>query len=245
MPIVNSLQEYTGESWHAQEQYVERVMDNAAYSSAHPDDTLVLVGPPRYEGTNLSNLAPVGMMQNFSITQTRPFQPMMAIGSGRQFFLGGKAQGSAQIGRLFVNAESLMKKLYSGYDLAGTDLSTTFTELPAAKSADNYFINLDSELFLIPFGLGCIIADKSQTVLGAFYMELSVIPSYTIGVAAGQSMILESVSILFDRIVPMSIASSQSKFDSWNKLMSGSLGDASASYETILNDVGGATATPV
>ena len=34
-------------NWKYQDNYVERIMDNAAYTAAHPDDTIVLVGPPR------------------------------------------------------------------------------------------------------------------------------------------------------------------------------------------------------
>ena len=39
-------------NWRFQDNYVERLMDNAAFTSAHPDDTLVLAGPPRFTGTN-------------------------------------------------------------------------------------------------------------------------------------------------------------------------------------------------
>lgn len=214
----------TDTTWNAQDNYVERLMDNAAFSAAHPDDTLVLVGPPRIgtSPTAVDNLVPVGMLQNFSINQSRPFQPMMAIGSGRQFFLGGKAQGSAQIGRLFINAQSLMRKLYSNF----TDLNpSTFPEQAAASGTQNFVVNLDSEMFLIPFGMGAVIADKSKTVLGAFYLELCVIPTYTIGVAAGQSMILEAVSVLFDRVVPLDFNSQgQSKFNEWNNILSSGMG---------------------
>ena len=36
-----------GATWRMQDNYVERIMDNAAYTAAHPDDTLVMAGPPR------------------------------------------------------------------------------------------------------------------------------------------------------------------------------------------------------
>ena len=42
------------QSWRFQDHYVERVMDNAAYTSAHPDDTLVLAGPARLTSVNTS-----------------------------------------------------------------------------------------------------------------------------------------------------------------------------------------------
>lgn len=80
---------------------------------------------------------------------------------------------------------------------------------------------MDSELFLIPFGLGCVIRDKSQTTIGSFYLELCVIPTYNMGVTAGQSMIMESVSLLFDRIVPLDIPtkSLNGLFGKWNNLL--------------------------
>jgi hypothetical protein len=236
MPTVGAQETYA--TWQSQDNYVERLMDNAAYSAAHPDDTLVVVGPPRLgdpTDNSFDNLQAIGMMQNFSINQARPFQPMMAIGSSRQFFLGGKAQGSAQIGRLFVNAQSLLKKLYSNYSNLGIN-SGNFKEKPAATDASSYFVNLDSELFLIPFGLGCVIADKSKNIIGSFYLELCVIPTYTIGVAAGQSMILESVSLLFDRVVPMNITNSANLFDTWNTTLAG--GDNASSYYQKLSDTG-------
>jgi len=85
---------------------IERVMDNAAYTSAHPDDTFVFAGPPRLPavGSSVSDanavyhaFSAIGMLQNITFNQSKPFQPMMAIGSSRSFYLGGKAQGSAQI----------------------------------------------------------------------------------------------------------------------------------------------------
>src|SRR5271166_4227804 len=96
-------------SWRFQDNYVERLMDNASLSSAHPDDTLVLAGPARFTATNgqgndfASNLLAIGMLQNFSYQASKPTQPLMAIGSGRQFFVSGKSQIGWNASRLFVN----------------------------------------------------------------------------------------------------------------------------------------------
>jgi hypothetical protein len=201
---------------------IERIMDNAAYSSAHPDDTIVLVGPPRLnlnaaEGNGYGDLAAVGMVQSISVNQSKPFQPMMAIGSSRSFYLGGKAQGSAQIGRLFLNTDNLLKRLYlnnigvgeangDGNNANGVDPAKLDSANPAgAVGTRNFLINLDSEFFLIPFGMGVIFKNKARQMIGGFYMELMVLPNYTISVQAGQSMILEGVTALFDRLVPLDL----------------------------------------
>lgn len=196
-----------------QDTSVEYLMDQATYTSAHPDDTIVLVGPPRLDGLSLDNLATVGMVQNISINQSKPFQPMMALGSSRSFYMAGKAQGSAQVGRLFLNTDSLMKRLYKNAIDQGVDptvVAGSVTNTPMATvKGENFYVNLDSNFFLLPFGLGIMFKDKTKRVIGGLYLELACIPNYTIAVQAGQSMIMEGVSILFDRVVALPLPATQ------------------------------------
>jgi len=198
------------DKWQFQESYVERLMDNAAYTAAHPDDTLVLAGPARKGGLNkdnLSNLLAIGMLQAVSFTTTKPTQPMMAIGSGRSFYVSGKAQTQWQMGRLFVNGRNLLRVLYHNAIMGGIDPSK-FDDMAAESSnstsvgGQKYFINLDSELFLIPMGMGAVFRDKTHGYCGGFYAELCMITSYAIAWNAGQSLILENVSGMSDRLVP-------------------------------------------
>lgn len=210
---------------------IERVMDDATYSSAHPDDTLVFAGPPRLgnvndEGNINATMAPVGMVQNISVNQQKPFQPMMAIGSSRSFFISGKAQGSAQIQRLFMNSENLMRRLYKNIidrnegavnpNGIGDNLITN----PASDEENtNYLINLDSEFFLIPFGLGVIFKNKVRGGIGGFYMELCVIPNMSVSVQSGQSMIMEGVSLFFDRVVPLPVGKDGNLLKAFNGII--------------------------
>lgn len=194
---------------------VERIMDDATYSSAHPDDTVVLAGPPRLanaEGADgpISNLSVIGMLQNISVNQQKPFQPMMAIGSSRSFFVGGKAQGSAQIQRLFMNTDNLLRRLYTNIlgvfnPVTQSGDNNLSLNPPANRDNQNYFINLDSEFFLIPFGIGVVFKNKIRGGIGGFYMELCVIPNLSTAVQSGQSMIMEGCSIFFDRVVPLDV----------------------------------------
>lgn len=199
-------------SWDFQSNYVERPMDNAAYQAAHPDDTLVLAGPARFgsmdqsgNGTGISTVMAIGMLQSIQFTQSKPTQPMMAIGSGRSFFVSGKAQTSWSIARLFVNGRNLLRVLYHNAVAAGLEVNK-FDD-PAAKARNsNFFINLDSELYYVPFGLAAFFRNKAHDLVGSFYCELSMISSYAIGISAGQSMIMENVSGLADRLLPMELS---------------------------------------
>lgn len=198
-------------TWRFQDHYVERLMDNATYSAAHPDDTLVLAGPARSDiarvddvsGTSVSSLLAIGMLQAFSIGQQKPTTPVMAIGSGRSFFVSGKAQGQGQIQRLFMNGRNILRVLH--HNAKTQNLPWDRFDDPAAQSASATFLtNLDSELYLIPFGLASLFRTKLHDPVGGFYAELSLINSYNIGYQAGGTMIAESVTFLFDRLMPFS-----------------------------------------
>lgn len=202
-------------NWGFQNYQIERLMDHAALTSAHPDNTLILAGPPRFttEGTGsntiLSQLLPLGMVQNFQAGQNIPVQPMMAIGSGRSFYLTGKPQGSVSIARLFCKGRNLLRALMTNtvqnsIDPAGLDDKASADE-PGAPY-NQFYANLDSELFRMPLGLACYFYDKLHHDLAAFYLELCQIQSWSMGFGAGQNMILENVSMLFDRLVPISTA---------------------------------------
>ncbi len=195
-------------TWKSTQRHtVERFTDNAAYTSAHPDDTLVLAGPPRKMSmkqdvdTGWESLLAIGMIQSFQFGSQKATQPMQAIGSGRSFFVSGKSQTSWSMGRLFCNGRNLLRVLYHNAVAGGLDVSL-FDDTPVAGSpSDQYFINLDSELYYIPFGVAAIFKDKASDLIGAVYLELCMIQGYNVGFNAGQSMIMENVSGMADRVV--------------------------------------------
>lgn len=199
------------ETWVAQDRHVERLMDNSAFTSAHPDDTLVLAGPARLgslfgdDAATSTSLLAVGMLQNFQVSQNKPTTPIMSIGSGRQSFVSGKAQTTWGISRLFLNGRNLLRVLSTQAVQSGISVDT-FDDPAANKPVNNpsqQFVNLDSELFLIPFGLAVLFRDKTRSSIGAFYLELCVINSWNIAFSSGQNFIAENVSGLSDRVLPM------------------------------------------
>lgn len=199
-------------SWKSTQQHtVERFTDNAAYTSAHPDDTLVLAGPPRKlsasqkpeTGSDAAwqSLLAIGMIQSFQFGSQKATQPMQALGSGRSFFVSGKSQTSWSMGRLFCNGRNLLRVLYHNAVAGGVKVEK-FDDSPVSGSAtDQYFINLDSELYYVPFGIAAIFKDKASDLIGAVYLELCMIQGYNVGFNAGQSMIMENVSGMCDRVV--------------------------------------------
>lgn len=196
-------------TWRFQDHYVERLMDNAAYTAAHPDDTLVLAGPARVDtadianstGTDIQSLLAIGMLQSVQFSQNKGTQPVQAIGSGRSFFVSGKAQGQGRMQRLFVNGRNLLRVLY--HNARAASLPVQQLDDPAARRLESqFYINLDSELYLVPFGLGSVFRTKAHDFVGGFYAELTMISNYQISFQAGGNMIAESVMFMFDRLMP-------------------------------------------
>jgi hypothetical protein len=195
-------------TWNSQQHTVERYTDNSAYTSAHPDDTLVLAGPPRkadmlQEATSgWESLLAIGMMQGFQFTSQKPTQPLQAIGSGRAYFVSGKSQTTWRIGRLFCNGRNLLRVLYHNAVAGGVPVQSFDDPAVAQDPSEIYYANLDSELYYVPFGLGAIFRDKIKDLIGAVYLELCMVQTYGVGFNAGQQMVMEDVSGMCDRVLP-------------------------------------------
>jgi hypothetical protein len=159
------------------------------------------------EGDLAKSLKAIGMMQAFQASQQKPTVPVQAIGTGRSFFVSSKSSIQWSVGRLFVKGKNLIRALNENAIAAGIEVKT-FDEpiVPSSASGtSDYFVNLDSELLLIPFGLAVLFRDKSHNHLGGFYLELCVIQSWAVGLNAGQNMIMENVSGQCDRLMPFSV----------------------------------------
>jgi len=195
-------------TWSFQRASVERPTDNATYEAAHPDDTLILVGPARRSvaraerGSPLTLMA-LGMCQALQVSTQVPVTPVQAIGSGRSFFLRGKSQSSWSLQRCLINGRNMLRALYHNAMEAGIrpnefDDPASIDDGPRSQ----FFINLDSELYHIPIGLAVVIRSKSFSLVASLYLELCIINSYSMGIQAGGNMIAESVTGLCDRILP-------------------------------------------
>jgi hypothetical protein len=221
-------------TWSFQSNHVERILDNATYDAAHPDDTLILAGPARKGIVQPGRASPrtlmaLGMFQNFGIQTQVPVMPVMAIGSGRSFFLRGKSQSNWTIQRAMINGRNLLRALYHNAIEAGVDPSQ-FDDAASLSATSQYFINLDSELYYIPLGLAMVMRTKSHTLVASCYLELCIINSYGVSVAAGQAMIAEAVSGLCDRIVPFQPTEAMAPPNVGRNLMDAVLGLAADTF---------------
>lgn len=225
-------------TWKFQQHHVERMLDNASYDAVHPDDTLILAGPARKEVSTRTprTLMALGMFQSFSMQSQAPVSPVMAIGSGRSFMLRGKSQSSWNLTRVMINGRNLLRALYHNAVEVGAIDSSKFDDPASLASNSQFFINLDSELYYIPFGLAVIMRTKSRTLVAGCYLELCMINSYGAQIAAGQAMVAEQVSGACDRILPFQATDSISGIEGNGRAaMDAVLGLAGNIFPTVNN----------
>lgn len=202
-------------NWSFQGNHVERPLDNATYEAANPDDSLIMAGPARRDvarpgPSGPGSMLPIGMFQAFTISTAVQVLPMQAIGSGRNFFLRNKSQSNWQMQRALINGRNLLRALY--HSAVNARIPVHQLDDPAATAQNSQFwINLDSELYYIPFGIGGIVRAKAHALVASFYNELALINSYTTGLMAGQAMIAESVTGVCDRVMPWQTSDAMSQ----------------------------------
>jgi len=203
-------------SWRAFKSDIERAMDAAPLMTAHPEDTLVLAGPPHIpEGNTIEGLSVLGMLQMFNVASASPTTPLLALGSNRQFYSKAKAQNSVTLAKLLFNRGNLLYKLYenviaflggggTGTDMdAGIQFLRDMDEPALAPESESLFMcDLDSPLFGLPFGLCVLFRTKIGVPIGGMYLERCTIQTWNLAFASGQNVVAENCAIIFDRPKP-------------------------------------------
>jgi hypothetical protein len=203
--------------WDWKGNYVS-TLENDGYErfsqySATPDTTLLYAGPARFSGLNgdASVMVPIGLTDGLSIQQDAGLQRLYEIGSNRAFFTRGKTQSAISLGRMLADQSNILYALSNVAYRPLQDASGYNAPGGTAPNA-NIMMNLDSEYFAVPFGLLVIFktrggGDGFGEILSASYLESCMFQNYAFQVASQSPVIVENVSLQFDRAVPVSFNS--------------------------------------
>lgn len=178
--------------------------------SASPDATAMFAGPARFSGiTGATSLLPIGLSDGLSMQSNPQLARLFEIGSNRSFFTRGKTTHSLSLGKMLADQQNILQALtQNAYRPAA--MNAGGLGAPGADSPNpNIKMNLDSEYFNIPFGLLLMFktrggGDGSGKVLTALYLEYCMFSSYAFSVASQSPVIVENISVEFDRPVPVS-----------------------------------------
>ncbi|MCZ6674223.1 MAG: hypothetical protein O7C75_14935 [Verrucomicrobia bacterium] len=76
---------------------------------------------------------PIGIIENFGLSQNRQLQRMFEIGSKRSYFIPGRTIGSLSLGRVLFFGPSLLRVLYAYYPLKALNAAVGPTGTVAHK----------------------------------------------------------------------------------------------------------------
>lgn len=180
--------------------------------SATPDTTILYAGPARFTGLSddASVLVPIGLADQISIQSNPALARLFEIGSNRSFFTRGKTASAMSLGRMLCDQKNLLAALtQQSYRPTGISQNSP----PGGTSPNpDIMMNIDSEYFGVPFGLMMLFktrggsdTDGAGKLLTAIYLEYAMLSSYAFQVASASPVIVESVGIEFDRILPISL----------------------------------------
>jgi hypothetical protein len=131
MPGPGTNTSFAGWDWHTK--HVEDRLKQGEYVSA--ETVLIAAGPPRFEqvafnGAGSTIVAPgqappsaagagavypVGLLENFGLSQNKQLQRLFEIGSKRSYFVPGRNIASFSLGRVLFWGPSLMRVMYAYY----------------------------------------------------------------------------------------------------------------------------------
>ncbi len=211
---------------------INGMTDGKFLSGAHVG---IFAGPPRLAalggnlavGAALQNpsaasqlVYPVGLTQNFNLSQNMQVQKIYELGSERSYQIPGRTMGQLGLGRVMYHGPNLLRTLYAYYQdlLPPTIVPSVFGNVGASAMAnphdvilppgyENFYINLTSDLFKQPIGLLVVIKDSNLNTYGAMYFESCYLPSHTLGVDAQGVIMQEQCGIQYEWIVPVATKS--------------------------------------
>ena len=222
--------------WAPYYNYVQGGMVDGKYANA--GFTMLAAGPPRIANIGAAAFAtafpisaqvsgdgandivhPIGIIQNFNLTQTRQFSRIFEIGSERSYFIGGRTVGQLGLARVYYHGASLLRVLYAYYKdengpvtvrpmwpNSGTDSMDNPHDVVIPPGYENIYLNLASDLFAQPVGLLMYMRDVNQHTLGAMFFEACYIPNHSFQTDSQGVLIQESVSVQYERGVPVGVS---------------------------------------
>jgi len=159
---------------------------------------------------------PIGITQNFNLSQNNQIARIFELGSDRSYFIPGRVVGQIGLGRVMYHGPSLLRVLYAYYQdlIPSTIVQPLFPNAGAATMPnphdvvvppgyENLYINLASDLFSQPFGLLMVMRDSNQDTYGASYAEACYVPNHNLSVDSQGVVIQESVGIQYELLVPI------------------------------------------
>lgn len=177
------------------------------------------MGPPMLTSLTGSSsgetVFPLGITQNFSVSQNKAVARIFEIGSKRSYMFPGKTIGAVTFGRPYYHGPSLLRLMMAYYKSSSAEVPfdsvfpNQYSDLHNVRvppGYENIFINLASDLFDQPHGELVVMKDTDNVILGAFYLEQCYIPGHNWAVDAQGIIFQEGVQVQYERLMPIDVS---------------------------------------
>ena len=176
--------------------------------------------------TGTTKMIPIGLLEQAVVAQNRQTQELFEIGSRESFFIPGRSYVQMTLARVMFNGPSLLKVVSARGDARALPSSTVLHGNPAAPwptdnqddesmlneagtdwdpttKYGNFVINLASDFFNRPIGLGVLIRDSENDAYGGFVLQNCYVQSHQFSIAGQQTVIMENAQIRASRLFPI------------------------------------------
>lgn len=208
--------------------HLEYSHDQSMLTLANPDDSILVVGPPRLSSSiKGADFTIVGFTESVNYRESSNIQPLKAVGSRRHIFSRTNQPVSGNISRMMILGVNLLRILYAQINTSFVmNSANRWSSITGNPNDATWFANMEEDLFRIPFGMGVIYSSPGAKIkdgtskgnIGAEYIESCVLVGKDNMIRTGQTMIMENVSFIADRVMIWQDYSNQFSFNDINML---------------------------
>lgn len=163
---------------------------------------LVAVGKPILsQNTSIGDMIIMGSGQEIQVSQQKQERFVWEMGTRRGVIVPGRAVGSLTIAKMQICGPSILKALY-GY-MTPEEIEALY-EMPGAKDGD-FWLNLNSEVFDRPTGIGLFMRDLENNQVASFFFENLYVGGHQFQLGAQTQVIGETVTARYEAIMPLPV----------------------------------------
>lgn len=175
--------------------WVERLRLATDFITA--DNTLICVAD-HFLHENVTTFRPIGITQSFGYSESIPAMLAPEIGSRRKRGVMGSSQGGGiNISKMVCMGESPMKTLTKNGETSGIDSSFW------AEKDWLAMIGLNHDTVRTPIGLVVVEGAPDGRSYSAYMFEQCLLNGQSRAYQAGQHLVVENLSLVFEQIVPL------------------------------------------
>ena len=142
----------------------------------------------------------VGSIQTVAVSQQKQLQFLWEMGSRRGTIIPGRSAAQITISKAQIHGPSLLKSFYAYLDQAVIDA------LYDKPGTGDMWLNLNSEIFNRPVGIGLIMRDLEASLWSSFFFEGTYFGSHQFATGANTLVLGENVAGRCEAIAPLPLA---------------------------------------